>query len=113
MVADRAFRQEEDDQAALSFVIKLKGEFKGNPAMSSTLRTVALYVFALLFVVAIACESPTTITNDNDNDNSINSPPVECGVTTELINGECVAKTCDEGFELDDEGECVESIDED
>ncbi len=71
----------------------------------------ALVLFcALALMLFIACESPTTITNANDNVNTIGDPPLECDLsTTEEINGECVALTCDDGFDLDDEGECVES----
>ena len=65
--------------------------------------------FASLFTAA-ACESPTTITNDNDN--NINVEPLDCGFGTEEINGECVAIQCDDGFELDNDGECVEVVEE-
>ena len=84
-------------------------------ALSSTEGIVLLMMLgvAVMLLGVVACESPTTITNDNDNDNNLNAPPpIECGVLTEEINGVCEPKTCDEGFELDDEGESVESVDE-
>ena len=69
----------------------------------------ALVVLALV-LGPISCDSPTSISQESIQEVTVNTPPTECDdVTTELINDECVALTCDEGFELDDDGECVES----
>ncbi len=70
----------------------------------------AFILFAALgLALLVGCESPTTVTLDNDNTNTVNTSPTVCGPTTELINEVCVAIECDDGFELTDEGECVES----
>jgi len=74
---------------------------------------IILSILAVVALGGVACDSPTSISQKSINEIEIDTPEETCDdVTTELINGVCVAIECDEGFELDTVGECVESDEE-